>query len=1389
MNNNNNGGNFSKVNYFQGKQVQPQVNFDRNSRGNNRFPNKNLNNKNTGFGNQNNNNYNKPNNNMGNNNNYNNNNNISNMRYNSNNTNDNNNGTKPNFNKPKINNNFNNNHNKNFNGNFIKSNSSNAMGHSAFMNNNKNNNLPFTNDTQNNNVNGSRNQFKNQNQNNNQHNKSKFSNNYKHNQNNNNNIGVSIEATSSSNASQPTSVPNRPKNNNTRNSIIPVDTNSSNNIPFQTSSVQKAKVIDTNSFETKYFGKMLENPELLGFQKVKHRTPKVPKYLLQKNVLFDMSTYTPNQWDIQNQQMLLKRESEFNGDAQSLFEEFQGYRSKERKEMEKLNLVDKENAKKSLDDAIIFKGSCQDMCPTFERVERVFKNQVSKWEKDPNTNKISRNLALKTFMRPSGQAPSLPSDVRSPDVLQKTLDYIIKNILQHLPESQSFIWDRTRSIRQDFTFQNNYSGIESIDCHEKICRIHILSLHIMSGADDPDYQQQQEVEQFNNSLQTLTHMYNDVRSRGGKCINEPEFRAYELISKIKDSELDRYIQTLPEYIINDNLVQRAIMLRNLASDRSGIADYYEFFKSVLDISKTSFLLASLAEIHFNEIRYNALRVLGRAYHAKSKKLPTTMELIDCLEYNDEEQLQLTCKLYQLPIFFDSEFNVSRVEITALKSGFKPSQKQAYTRKIDNMISGRTMPDIINKPNPPFQLKSPLSLEEVARRSFVEAKRNTENVQEILESNFTKICHLSNSSRVHDVPSNNFASFIQPINNQVIGDKVEITENPTSFQVNSKLDVNFGNLNKPTVNPSMGTTSDQKFKSLSSFDTTAKFSNSKTNENVVAQLKQPDIQPAFKFTEKKIDQVPPQVESSKKEVVVEAKPVKRLVDNPAFKTEAMKIVEDMAMKGAIKLSNEIIKKQLEAAKRLRQARTKQDLVDKLSKELYQAFMKEQVYLVSLDARAKVFNTKMQYKKYFDVIQEKLHVLSEKKKIDEEKQKEIERFNDFVVPSVPIIRPNSSNLNIVKVEKPIKQKNSIDQICNTFEKISPTSDLNSLIIARSTENISTSWLLDRFNVSAESSYTESSSSTGYKLSFKVLPDDFDVKKSFQDTKSVILQVGTIEGIDKSSRTALLRCLAKDALVIQKIYEYLKLYSKYNNFSILVVYVDSFNIHMANGEVSKILKLQEIASQKVSVGLFKLNAAKLIGDCGVSTLNKLDNNLNNFVEKVWTKMYSREKSDVTISSSINYAGDTGISKSSASTSMSESSGFDILSQKNLSNAQNSLIKRKISYLSKVIDVSKMKRRKFSNSGLLPTVFAKRGRESNSTSNSGRTINNENISKNSIQSISNNNSLMLLRNYETINNSLRYDSNISMDDNKLAENIQNRKRIAELTELDDLIENVLKD
>lgn len=472
-------------------------------------------------------------------------------------------------------------------------------------------------------------------------------------------------------------------------------------------------------------GSLFDDPSSYGFlaqSKSRAKRP-VPRFMLSQPRMLITPEFKPNEWDKQNQEKMLEMEASNAGrDYQGIYEDFQKMRDAERKKMEELGLVDAENTTKDLNEAIVFQGTCLDMCPVFERVRRALENNVKSLEKDPVTNKISRERAVKAFSRPAaGQPPLMPSDVRPPHVLQKTLDYITENVLEQLPEAHSFIWDRTRSIRQDFIYQNFY-GPEAIDCNERIVRIHLLSLHIMAGS-DVEYSQQQELEQLNKALQTLTEIYQDVRNHGGLCPNEAEFRAYQLISHFRDPELEREVQTLPDEILKSKQVQLALRLRTLMSQNNVIERGYsnsvgalnffvEFFRLVHH-PETPFLLACLLETHFNEYRFYALKSMTRAYHTKGRAFLAT-SLQEMLGFDSIAELVSFVEYYEVDTFYEEDnllvdlFNKEKLETKYKLNCYndKPKLAQAYSEQLNVKSKGLRYKDFVNSglSNADLQLK-------------------------------------------------------------------------------------------------------------------------------------------------------------------------------------------------------------------------------------------------------------------------------------------------------------------------------------------------------------------------------------------------------------------------------------------------------------------------------------------------------------------------------------------------------------------------------------------------------------------------------------------------------------------------------------------------------------
>lgn len=516
--------------------------------------------------------------------------------------------------------------------------------------------------------------------------------------------------------------------------------------------------------EIKTTGPVFPNPGSFGFMKRQHSpTPRpYPKYMLVQPRLLKAPPFHQNEWDRQNQEKMLQMEEANNGsDFQGLYEDFQKMREVERAKMEELGLVDAENTRKDLNDAIFFQGTCLDMCPTFERVRRALENNVKALEKDFASQKISRARAVKAFSRPAaGQPPPMPSDVRPPHVLHSTLDYLVGTILPQLPDSHSFLWDRTRSIRQDFVYQNYY-GPEAIDCNERIVRVHLLCMHVMAKG-DVEYSQQQELEQFNKALQTLIEIYQDVRNHGGSCPNEAEFRAYHLISHFRDPELEREIQKLPDTIFKDARVQLALRFRLLMSqniterghvNKIGSANMFVKFFELAFHENTPFLMACLLETHFNEIRFYALKSLSRSYHTGGKALIGS-SLSQMLGFDSPEDLVDFVTYYEVDVIYDQGVllidlcNKEKLEnVYKLKSiKDKPKRSPAFSLILDARLAGNSIKSLVNAglPNVDLHLREESSntvlpgvfvrkppkisntLSEVSSRSDLSLSANTQN---------------------------------------------------------------------------------------------------------------------------------------------------------------------------------------------------------------------------------------------------------------------------------------------------------------------------------------------------------------------------------------------------------------------------------------------------------------------------------------------------------------------------------------------------------------------------------------------------------------------------------------------------------------------------------------
>jgi hypothetical protein len=402
------------------------------------------------------------------------------------------------------------------------------------------------------------------------------------------------------------------------------------------------------------------------------------------------------------------------------------YRQRVRISLIKAGLLDDPEKPKKLSEAIDFKGTCEDMCPEFEKITRIMEHDVREPEKDlspdgslwPSLPKMIKALARSA----AGQDAPLPMDVRSPAALRRTLDYLLHNILGEeegrLPAVHGFLWDRTRAIRRDFVFQSSMSPTELFDqvyCLERITRFHVIALHQMSmeGIEAEDFSEQQEVEQLGKSLLSLIHAYEDCQAQGILCENESEFRAYYVLFNSHNTGILETVQDWgwkfwgesQEIKIAVSLVET---LQNTWDTRGPLKPHsatniaqntFSRFFSIIEDRKVSYPMACFAEIHFNEVRKSALKAIFAAYRLQRAPTKdwTLSRLNNYLWFDDKMDIVPFAKAYGLHIDDNAgEGYLSFESDDTIFDPFPPLKQRHSEYIVERKRGNHSLPEVIDQ---------------------------------------------------------------------------------------------------------------------------------------------------------------------------------------------------------------------------------------------------------------------------------------------------------------------------------------------------------------------------------------------------------------------------------------------------------------------------------------------------------------------------------------------------------------------------------------------------------------------------------------------------------------------------------------------------------------------
>ncbi|CAN6289441.1 unnamed protein product [Urochloa humidicola] len=306
----------------------------------------------------------------------------------------------------------------------------------------------------------------------------------------------------------------------------------------------------------------------------------------------------------------------------------------------------------TVDDAAPIIGTCPDMCPARERALRERLRDLAVLERvggDPT--RTSPSLAIKKFCRTLSSTNVMASDIRPLSVLRETMDYLL-----HLLDSSEhpfetihdFIFDRTRSIRQDLSMQNIVND-QAVQIYEDVVTFHIRShQRLARSCQDPDVSSLcfLNMEQLTKCLLSLFDMYHAVHESDFHSKREAEYYSFYVllhlgckIPKMVDS-LSLWYSRLATQVRRS---KEMIFARNLLRCYQ-LGNFKRFFCMIA--AEATDLQSHLVEPFLNEVRARALMYFN---HSGYKLQHQPLEHLSGILMIEVSELETLCGICGLEI--------------------------------------------------------------------------------------------------------------------------------------------------------------------------------------------------------------------------------------------------------------------------------------------------------------------------------------------------------------------------------------------------------------------------------------------------------------------------------------------------------------------------------------------------------------------------------------------------------------------------------------------------------------------------------------------------------------------------------------------------------------------
>lgn len=290
-------------------------------------------------------------------------------------------------------------------------------------------------------------------------------------------------------------------------------------------------------------------------------------------------------------------------------------------------------------------GTCPFMCPESERSQRERLQDLAVFERlHGNPRKTSQALAVKKFCRTISAKHMQASDVRPLPVLEDTLAYLL-NLLDSTDHPfevvHDFIFDRTRSIRQDLSMQNIVDD-KSIYMYEKMVKFHVIShlkLQRCRSSSDISSVHYLNMEQLTKALTSLYNLYDANRDSGTVYGNEAEFHSLYVLLHL-DSNTQPMGESLSlwfRFVLHPIIRSKEMCFARSVLRFYQMGNYMRFFSTIS--AEASYLQYCILEPYINKVRALSLSYINNAGY---KLHPYPLVHLSKLLKMKESDLEVLC---------------------------------------------------------------------------------------------------------------------------------------------------------------------------------------------------------------------------------------------------------------------------------------------------------------------------------------------------------------------------------------------------------------------------------------------------------------------------------------------------------------------------------------------------------------------------------------------------------------------------------------------------------------------------------------------------------------------------------------------------------------------------